>query len=426
MSLIDSAARGITAQAARRIILRLAAGIREGELTARLPGGRTRVFGRRGAQPAVRIDVLDNEFFRRVLLHGEIGFGEAYVDGLWRTDDLTALLELGIANRPHVRLDLPWLTSASRLANVRLHRARRNTLDQARDNSHAHYDLGNEFFRLFLDETMTYSCAYFAHPEQPLADAQRAKYRLLCEKAQLKPGDHVLEIGSGWGGFAMFAAEQYGCRLTSLTISQEQLVLARERVAAAGLDDRVEILFCDYRDVAGQYDAIVSIEMFEAVGAEYFGAFFNACDRALKPGGRMAMQTISVPDRSFASMRDGVNWIQKYIFPGGLLPSIAELERALRDTRLVITGVEDIGPHYAITLRCWREAFMAQLPAVRALGFDDRFIRMWEYYLATSEAGFLTRNTGDLQVVFEKPAGRARPAWGRERREEPAAQRASG
>ncbi len=364
-----------------------------------------KVFGRRGGEPRATIEIHRDEFFRRLLLNGEVGFGESYVDGLWDSDDLVALLVLAIESRRNVQFDGRWLALPSRLRDLRRHRSNRNTPSRAKDNIHAHYDLGNEFFRLFLDETITYSCAYFASPTDSLADAQREKYRRICLQADLSAGDHVLEIGCGWGGFAMYAAQNYGCRVTCLTISQEQMALARERISEAGLASLIDVQFRDYRNIKGQYDKIVSIEMFEAVGAEYFGAFFEACDRAMRPGGRMVMQVITVPDRSFEGLRDGVNWVQKYIFPGGLLPSVAELERSLRGTNLLITRLEDIGEHYAITLHHWRQRFLSQLPAVRAMGFDDRFIRMWKYYLAASEAGFITRNTCDLQIVFDKPGG---------------------
>ncbi len=348
------------------------------------------------------MEIHSDEFFRRALLQGEVGFGEAYVDGLWSSDDLVGLLVLAIESRRSVRFDGRWLALPSRLRDLRVHQSNRNTPDRAKNNIHAHYDLGNEFFSLFLDETMTYSCAYFASPDDCLADAQREKYRRICRQADLAVDDHVLEIGCGWGGFAIYAAQSYGCRVTCLTISQEQLALARERISDAGLASLIDVQFCDYRNISGVYDKIVSIEMFEAVGSEYFPTFFEACDRALLPGGRMVMQVITVPDRSFEALRDGVNWVQKYIFPGGMLPSIAELERALNRTSLLITRLEDIGDHYAITLRHWRQRFLSELPAIRAMGFDDRFIRMWEYYLAASEAGFRTRNTGDLQIVFDK------------------------
>ena len=403
MSLVRGAALSLATQGAKQVVLRLADRIQTGELRAVLPDGSLRVYGRAADGPRASISVHHDDFFRRALLGGEVGFGEAYVDGLYSSDDLVALLMLGIRNRQCLQTDTWWLTRASRLRDMRLHRGRPNSRDGARENIHAHYDLGNEFFAFWLDETMTYSCAQFRCEGDSLADAQRNKYRSLCEKAGIRPGDHVLEIGSGWGGFAMFAAQHYGCRVTSITISREQHALARRRISDAGLTDAVDIQLCDYRDLDGAYDRIVSIEMFEALGAEYFATYFDSCDRALRAGGTMVLQTISVPDRAYAALRDGVNWVQKYIFPGGMLPSLAEIERSLAGTRLLISGVEDIGMQYAPTLRAWRTRFLARADEVRALGFDDRFIRMWEYYLAVSEAGFITRNTGDLQIVLDKP-----------------------
>jgi cyclopropane-fatty-acyl-phospholipid synthase len=282
---------------------------------------------------------------------------------------------------------------------------RRNTISGSRRNIEAHYDLGNDLYRLFLDETMTYSSAVFASPDQPLADAQRNKYRIIAERAGLQGGEHVLEIGSGWGGFAMYAAGELGCRVTSITISPAQHELATERVRAAGLADKVSIELRDYREVEGQYDAIVSIEMLEAVGAEYFTAFFEACDRALRPGGRLSLQVITFPDAAYERQRRGANWIQTYIFPGGLLPSLAEIERSLHHTRLLVRSVEDIAPHYVRTLQAWRTSFLNQLETVRSLGFDDRFIRMWDYYLSISEAGFATGIIQDLQLALEKGRG---------------------
>jgi cyclopropane-fatty-acyl-phospholipid synthase len=252
---------------------------------------------------------------------------------------------------------------------------------------------------------MTYSCAVFVSPEQSLADAQRNKYRIHAERAGLAAGQHVLEIGSGWGGFALYAAGELGCRVTSITISEAQRDLAVELVRAAGLQDLVDIQLRDYREISGTYDAIVSIEMLEAVGADYYAAFFEACDRALRPGGKMSLQAITFPDVAYERQRGGANWIQLYIFPGGLLPSLAVVERATHKTRLLITGVTDIAAHYVPTLRAWRMRFLENAEAVRAQGFDDRFIRMWEYYLALSEAGFATGLSQDLQIVFEKRRG---------------------
>jgi cyclopropane-fatty-acyl-phospholipid synthase len=252
---------------------------------------------------------------------------------------------------------------------------------------------------------MTYSSAVFDSTEQSLADAQRNKYRRMAEGAGLRPGMHVLEIGSGWGGFAIYAASEFGCRVTSVTISKAQRDLAVERVRAAGLADLVDIQLRDYREIEGTYDAIVSIEMLEAVGAEYYGAFFEACDRALKPGGRLSLQTIAFPDAAYERQRRGANWIQLYIFPGGLLPSLSVIERSLHGTRLLVSGVTDIAPSYVRTLQAWRRRFMEKLDEVRAQGFDERFIRMWEYYLAISEAGFATGLTQDYQLVLEKKRG---------------------
>ena len=255
---------------------------------------------------------------------------------------------------------------------------------------------------------MTYSSAVFATPEQSLADAQRNKYRIIAERAGLEPGRHVLEIGTGWGGFAVYAAGELGCHVTTLTISQAQHDLARERIAAAGLDDRVSVQLRDYRDIEGTYDAVVSIEMLEAVGAEYYDDYFAAVSRALKPGGLASIQVITFPHDAYLAQLRGANWIQRYIFPGGVLPSLAAIESSLEGTDLLLTGVRDIRDSYALTLKAWREVFFAKIDEVRAMGFDDRFIRMWDYYLSISEAGFRTGMTQDLQIAFERSRARIR------------------
>ncbi|HEX6127419.1 MAG TPA: cyclopropane-fatty-acyl-phospholipid synthase family protein, partial [Candidatus Limnocylindria bacterium] len=319
--------------------------------------------------------------------------------------DLVALLQVASVNRQALALTSGWWRAPTQAARVLAHRARRNTPEGARRNIVAHYDLSNDLYRLFLDETMTYSSAVFESAEQSLADAQRNKYRLMADAAGLRPGMRMLEIGSGWGGFALYAAGERECRVTTITLSHAQLELARERVAEAGLEDRVSVELRDYRQVAGAFDAVVSIEMLEAVGAEYFGDYFAALDRALVPGGRAAVQVISLPDPDYERQRRGSNWIQKYIFPGGLLPSLGAIERACDGTALLITSVRDIAPSYARTLREWRERFMGNLPAVRALGFDERFVRMWEFYLASSEAGFSTGAFQDLQISLETRRG---------------------
>ncbi len=411
MSMQTAARRGpatmdtILAKAAWRVGRAAAARLRVGALTVVMPDGSREVFGDWSSADRGEIHIDDEAALVRMLLGGETGGGEAYMDGLWSSPDLAALLRVAALNREALALSAGWWRVPLQLRRTIAHRLRRNTRRQSQRNIAAHYDLGNDFYRLFLDETLTYSSAVFASPDQPLADAQRNKYRRIAEGAGLTPGQHVLEIGSGWGGFAIYAAGELGCRVTSITISREQHDLARERVRAAGLEHLVDIQLRDYREIDGTYDAIVSIEMLEAVGAEYFATFFRACDAALVPGGRMSLQSITFPDAAYETQRRGANWIQTYIFPGGLCPSLAVIEQATRDTRLLIRGVTDIGPDYARTLRTWRTRFMDKVEDVRRLGFDDRFVRMWEYYLALSEAGFATGISQDLQIVFEKRRG---------------------
>ena len=390
---------------AERVGLAAAARIRIGCLNVVLPDGQRRVFGDPASERRAEIWIHDAAAVVRLLMRGETGAGEAYMDGLWSSPDLVALIELAALNRSGLALGQGWWRRLFQVPRTFAHRARRNTREQARRNISAHYDLGNDFYRLFLDETMTYSSAVFDAPDQSLADAQRNKYRRIAEGAGLTAGQHVLEIGSGWGGFALYAAGELGCRVTSITISKEQHDLARERVRAAGLEHLVDIQMRDYREVSGTYDAVVSIEMLEAVGAEYFETFFQACDRALRPGGRLSLQVITFPHALYEAQRRGANWIQTYIFPGGLCPSLAAIEGSLHGTRLLIRQVSDIAPSYARTLRSWRTRFMDQLDTVRGQGFDERFIRMWEYYLALSEAGFATGLCQDLQIVFERGRG---------------------
>ncbi len=400
------------ASLAERIGLAAAARITVGGLTVVLPGGERHAFGDPSSPHQGEIHIHDDAAAVRLLLHGETGAGESYMDGQWSSPDLEALIEVAALNRSALALTSGWWRFAFQVPRTIAHRARRNTKGQARKNIAAHYDLSNDLYRLFLDETMTYSSAVFETPDQSLADAQRAKYRRIAEGAGLRAGMHVLEVGSGWGGFAIYAAGEIGCRVTSVTISREQHDLARQRVHEAGLDHLVDIQMRDYRDIEGTFDAVVSIEMLEAVGAEYFDTYFESVDRMLRPGGKFSLQVITFPDVAYEAQRRGANWIQTYIFPGGLCPSLSVIERSVHGTRLLMRGVTDIGPSYARTLRAWRTRFLENLDAVRALGFDERFIRMWEYYLALSEAGFATGLTQDAQIVLEKGRGLSGSAAG--------------
>jgi len=379
--------------------------MRVGHLVVVLPDGSRRAFGDPGSPDHGEIRLHHPDAMVRMLVGGETGAGEAYMDGLWSSPDLPALLRVAALNRGALALSSGWWRLPAQLRRTWSHRRRRNTASGARRNIAAHYDLGNAFYRLFLDETMTYSSAVFAAPEQDLADAQRNKYRRMAERAGLRAGDHVLEIGTGWGGFALYAAGDLGCRITTITISPAQHAVATERVHAAGLGALVDVRLLDYRDVTGRYDAVVSIEMLEAVGHEYFATFFEKVDVALKPGGRASIQVITFPDAAYEAQRRGANWIQTHIFPGGLCPSLEVLERSIAPTGLRITDVDDIGPHYVRTLDAWRARFLDRLDDVRAQGFDERFIRMWDYYLALCSAGFATGVSQDLQLVFEKTRG---------------------
>jgi cyclopropane-fatty-acyl-phospholipid synthase len=391
--------------AARRVMLGALGRIRVGQLAVVLPDGSRQVFGDTTSAVSGEIHVHDAKAAVRMLLGGDVGAGEAYMDGLWSSPDLPALLRVAALNREALSMSTGWWRLPLRAQRILAHRARRNTKAGSRRNIEAHYDLGNDFYRLFLDETMTYSSAVFDAAGQSLAQAQRRKYALMAERAGLREGMHVLEIGTGWGGFALYAAGELGCRVTTLTISPAQHGLATERVRDAGLADRVSVELRDYRDIEGTYDAIVSIEMLEAVGAEHYPTFFEACDRALRPGGKLSLQVISFPDVSYGPQLRGANWIQTYIFPGGVLPSLAAIETSLHRTSLLVRGVHDIAASYVQTLQAWRAAFLGHLDEVRAMGFDERFIRMWDYYLAISEAGFATGITQDLQITLEKGRG---------------------
>ncbi|HET7501892.1 MAG TPA: cyclopropane-fatty-acyl-phospholipid synthase family protein [Kofleriaceae bacterium] len=364
-------------------------------------GDRVRVGPPGRAEASARIH--DDRAFLRLLVRGEMGGGEAFVAGEWSSDDLVGLLRLVLRATAARGVESP-LTRLAQLPALVRHRRAANTLHGSQRNIHAHYDLGNAFYQLFLDpETLAYSCGVFAGPGAQLADAQRAKLDRLCDLLALSPRDHLLEIGCGWGGMAIHAARTRGCRVTAITVSRQQHELAAARVQAAGLADRVDIQYRDYRALDGVYDKIVSIEMIEAVGLEYLPQYFAICARRLGPAGRFALQSITIPEARFASYRRRVDWMQTYVFPGSVIPSLGAIAEAAAPAGFRVVRADDVGAHYAPTLRCWRERFVAALPEVAALGFDEPFIRTWLLYLAFSEAAFAERTLGDHQLLLTLP-----------------------
>ncbi len=396
----------------RRLVFNRLAGLQQGCVIIHEADGQRYPFGQATEAYPLTANVYmhDHNTYRRLALRGSIGVAEAYMAGEWSCDDLTALMRIFVRNRgvlnglEHGPVKLAmWLFRTA-------HHQRRNTRDGSRDNIAQHYDLGNEFYRLFLDETLMYSSAVFERPEMSLHEASVAKLERICRKLDLQPSDHVLEIGSGWGGFALHAARHYGCRVTTTTISKEQHRLACERIAAAGLESQITVLLKDYRDLEGRYDKLVSIEMIEAVGHEYLDTYFNTCNKLLKEDGLMLLQAITIMDQEYDRARRAVDFIQKYIFPGGFIPSITTLCGSLtRVTDMRLFHLEDIGPHYALTLQHWRERFRDNLDRVREQGFDEQFIRMWEYYLCYCEGGFTERAIGTAQLLLSKPFNRRAP-----------------
>jgi cyclopropane-fatty-acyl-phospholipid synthase len=390
----------------------LRAGWTAGRVDLELPSGQwVRIGGPGRAGASARIH--DDRVFLRLLLRGELGLGESFVAGEWSSGDLVGLVRAFLRASRARGFESP-LTRLARLPALTRHRRAANSVGGSRRNVHAHYDLGNDFYRLFLDEdTLAYSCACWRSaepaeggggedrtPARTLAEAQRAKLDRLCDWLALSPRDHLLEIGCGWGGMAIHAAATRGCRVTAITVSREQHRLASERVAAAGLADRVAVQYRDYRAALGTFDKIVSIEMLEAVGYEYLPAYFAACAQALAPGGRFALQTITMPDERFEAYRRSVDWMQTYVFPGSLIPSLGAIGRASAAAGFSIERADDIGVDYAPTLHAWRERFTAALPRVRALGFDEPFIRTWLMYLAFSEAAFAERTLRNHQLLL--------------------------
>ncbi len=393
---------------ARSLMLKVLAKLQVGSLTLK-EQDETLVFGSKTdpAAPHAEVHVHDNDLYRRILTGGGIAVGETYIEGLWSSPDLTAVTRAFSANLAMLGAMSDRQNLLAKTALKLNHWARRNTATRSRENISAHYDLGNEFFSLFLDPSMMYSSAVFPTPDSDLASASQHKLHLICEDLELKPEDHLVEIGTGWGGMAIYAAEHYGCRVTTTTISREQFDYTVDAVAQRGLQDRITVLFDDYRDLTGKFDKLVSIEMIEAVGHQFYDTYFQTVSRLLNPKGKAVIQAITMTEQRYEQARDSVDFIKRYIFPGGCLPSLTVISDALaRMTDMQMAHLRDITRDYADTLNAWHEGFLEKLDRVRAMGFDDRFINMWRYYLSYCEGGFRERIIGTYQITMTKPGYR--------------------
>jgi len=396
----------------RRLLLGQFAALRDGELNIVEWDGSRHRFGSRTPRldVSVTLQIDHPQLYADAAFGGTVGAGEAYIRGLWRCDDLTGLVRIFVANREVMNgMDSRWAL-ISRPVLKAFHFLNRNSKAGSARNISAHYDLGNPLYELMLDPTMAYSCGIFEHEQATLEEASIAKFEAICRKLQLKPDDRVVEIGTGWGGLAIHAASKYGCHVTTTTISREQHDYAKEKIARAGLESRVTLLLEDYRDLKGRYDKAISIEMIEAVGANYLDTYLAKCSSLLAPHGAMLLQAITIQDQFYEQARKSVDYIQRFIFPGSFIPSVEAISRSLtRATDLKIFNLEDIGPHYARTLREWRRNFFEHLPKVRALGYPDSFVRLWECYLCYCEGGYAERQLGDVQLLLTKPGCRLPP-----------------
>ena len=389
---------------AKTLLHRQLRGLEQGELI--LVDGDTHTFGQctEAFPVSIRLEISHPAFYGNTVFGGSLGSSESYIAGDWRCSDLPGLIRLMLRNRQVIEGLDSGLSLITTPARRWLHWLNRNNQSGSRKNIAAHYDLGNELFQTFLDETMMYSCALFEPENISLEEASRAKLERVCQLLELKPGDRVVEIGTGWGGFAIHAAQHYGCHVTTTTISERQYQLALERIQSKGLQDRITLLKEDYRNLQGQYDKLISIEMIEAVGHQFFETFFRQCSQLLKPEGLMLIQAITINDRQYLSARDEVDFIKRYIFPGSCIPAIEPLIHAATSaTDLQLVYLRDIAPHYAKTLRTWRERFLENASKVKSLGYSDAFIRLWEFYLAYCEGGYEERALGDLHMLFQKP-----------------------
>ena len=404
---IRPAPPGLAQRLCRQVCRSMLKGIEKVRLHLHYPEGHSEEFGK-SQERSADIRIVDNTFFRRTLFKGDIGLGEAYVAGEWTAEDLPGTLTLLSENMEHLKEKHHTLSSIGRACDYTRHLLRSNTPAGSRRNIDHHYNLSNKFFSLFLDPTMTYSCGIYPGPDATLQQAQQNKLRSVIKKAGIDESHHVLEIGCGWGSFAIEAARSTGCRVTGITISSKQLELAREKVLQAGLQDKVTLELLDYRNIEGTWDRIVSIEMLEAVGHANLGNWFRMCSRSLKPGGKALIQVITIPHERYGYYTRSSDWIRKHIFPGGHLPSREVMEKAVRKhTDLLFAGVEGIGHHYAKTLRDWSRNLQEKNEGALTLGFDEAFLRKWHYYFAYCEAGFETGIIDNLQIILQKPDGEA-------------------
>ena len=408
LELPEEAEPGPIAALGRRALLAQFKRIQHGELRV-LDGSSEWSFGTRNEHCplSVTLEVLHPQFYPDAAFGGTVGAGAAYIRGLWRCSDLTGVVRLMVVNRDVLNgMDSRWSLLKAPLLRA-FHWLHRNSPGGSARNIAAHYDLGNDLYRLMLDETMAYSCGIFANEATTLVEASRAKFDAVCRKLDLQPGDQLLEIGTGWGGFAIHAAQHYGCHVTTTTISREQRDYAAEQIAAHGLEHRITLLLDDYRDLKGQYDKVVSIEMIEAVGARYLDTYLGKCAALLRDSGAMLLQAITIQDQHYQQALRSVDFIQRYVFPGSFIPSVTAIAQSLRRvTDLKIFHLEDIGPHYARTLALWRRNFFERIAAVRKLGYSEQFIRLWEFYLCYCEGGFAERQLGDVQMLLTKPGCR--------------------
>jgi cyclopropane-fatty-acyl-phospholipid synthase len=405
----ETARPGMLAALARRALFQKLGQLQDGELRL-VDGSEVMRFGRRSARCglSVTLTVQDPKFYALAAFGGTVGAGESYIYGHWRCDNLTSLIRIMVVNRTVMEgMERGLAARSAATARRLLHWANRNSKSGSARNIAAHYDLGNDLYRLMLDDTMAYSCGIFLHEEATLEEASIAKFDAVCRKLALTSADHLVEIGTGWGGLAIHAAQNYGCRVTTTTISREQHDFAQEKIAQRGLSDRITLLLEDYRDLKGQFDKLVSIEMIEAVGAKYLDTYFRKCSSLLKPTGAMLLQAITIQDQYYERALRSVDYIQKFVFPGSFIPSVTAIADSLRRaTDLKVFNLEDIGPHYAPTLRLWRERFFANLAQVRKLGYPEHFNRLWEFYLCYCEGGFAERQLGDVQMLLTKPGCR--------------------